>query len=244
MLKSLFRFIFGKGLILLAGLLVGLAIFAPWDRIWNRVLTDLNQKAPGVTILWNEIEHATFTGAKLKEFKLRWPKFRIEADSVDIRLGLLTPVKATIVTGPEKLNLTMNWGKTLRLLGKVELGTFLGMNRTAGMVGIDGTISWENFASPPVSGKIAMDSSTLTWECKTTLEQFGVRATLEQTLLNLNSLRFTKPMPVDIAGVLELNWKALGLSTGQVEGSMNLGGEPQNFNKQGTLGELLGLIGM
>ena len=244
MIKRILRFLFKNGLLLLLGLFLGLVIFTPWELVWNNALDKMNKQASMVALQWKEMESASFRGFTLRGVDVRSPQGRYRADAVDIRLGLFTPLKAVIATGPETLNLAMSWGKSLSLDGGVEIGMLLNKPNTAGQVTLLGNIDWETFEAPPVSGRLALGSQMLAWEGKTNLAGLIVESSLEGSILTLETLAIEKPLPVRMQGEIDVNWARITQSKSEFEGGVQIGDKEQRFKKKGSLQQLLNQAGL
>lgn len=241
--RSIWLSITGNALLVLVGLLVGLALFTPWRSVWEMALQRLNRELSQANISYQAIERATFDGLRLRGVLVEAPKTQLRADSLDLRLGLLTPLRVEVQSGPEVLRLSLSWSKTLLLDGGVEIGSLLAKDDSAGRVQANGEIGWDDWGQPPQSGHLALDSEELVWE-GLTISDLLVKTDLKGTELLIDTLSLEKPVKMSMEGRVDLNWKRLGQSMTDVKGQVILGDKPTNFTRKNTLDKVLSQAGM
>jgi hypothetical protein len=223
----------------LAGVLVGGALFAPWETVWSRALGAADASMQKLDMRWAEMDQAAYDGAALRDLRLLTPAGSYRFSGLEFRLGLLTPATVRADTEGSLLDVEMGYGKNFEFQGDMDLGSLLsgalqGLCQVAGNVSLDGDYRPEN-------GAFNLHAPVLMLPDGTRLENVTLVGALAGNTLNVQTLSLQKPLPVEAVGSIRFNWGNLAASTFDLQGNARLGSMNQRFQKTGTLSELRGL---
>jgi hypothetical protein len=231
-----------SALLFLAGLLLGVALFLPWEMVWSKVLNTANQKLSSLHITWTAVEDAgplslTVIGLKVQTKALPQP---VTIQSLDLEFGLTPLVTARLDTGPV-LTVQAFRSRSVRLNGGVNLANLLNRADVSGDVRLTGDASFPEWGQPPSNGRLEISSQALSLPQGVDAKEVSATAELEDNVLTVRSFQAQEPMPVEAAGTLTLNWSNLQASQYDFSGSLQLGSKTHKFKKAGRLNKLPGM---
>lgn len=226
-------------LVFVVGLLIGLALFMPWAKIWESGLRSIPGGARGVGLSWAEIVDADMLGCRVRDLKISFPQGRLTLPEAEVRLGLVTPLTVVARTGPE-LTARLGWGKTLALDGGLETAA-LGLEPPLkGRVNVVGELGFDGWGGPPTSGRLDLASASLALPSGLSAQDMSAVLSLAGQRLNIEKFQAAKPVPLEAQGNVDLVWGALPSSTGSINGTVAMGGQKQPFQRSGRLSSLFG----
>ncbi|MBG0775568.1 MAG: hypothetical protein H0S85_03945 [Desulfovibrionaceae bacterium] len=236
-LAALRKFLLHTGLFL-AGLVIGALLFAPWDQLWTRALVLAAGRLP-VSMSWRQVDGASATSVRVKGLAFATPKGMVEFSEARLSLGLSPLVRLSLRTGSQVFDVSASLGGDVRLGGGVDVGALLPGRNMDGGLSLSGALHFDTWKRPPSSGTLAASASTLVLPNAMRVEQMQLAADLKGSDLTLRSFTLDKPVPMEAAGTVALNFRRLADSEVNVTGTAKVGPTGTKFKKQGTLGSLL-----
>lgn len=225
--------------VFVAGLLIGLALFTPWDKFWESGLRRAALAGRGVSLSWGEVADAGLSGCRITDLRIGFPQGRLVLPEAEVRLGLVTPLTLIVRTGPE-LTARLGWGKTMAVAGGVETAA-LGLEPPLkGRANLAGELGFDAWGGPPTAGRLDLSAPSLALPGGLGVQDLSAALVLAGSRLNIEKLQTAKPVPLELQGSLDLVWGNLPSSTGTVNGTVNLGGNKQPFQRSGRLPALFG----
>ncbi len=231
-----------SSLLFLAGLLLGVVLFLPWESVWIKVLDTADQKLPNTAITWTAVQDAgplsvTIMGLKIQTGALPQP---LSIQSLRLEFGLNPLVAARVDTG-QSLNIQAFRSKSIRLNGGMNLSSLLNREDIAGDLQLKGDASFPDWGQPPSNGRLEIASQSLRLPQGIEAKNLAASAELANNVLTVRSFQVDEPMPIEATGTLTLNWSNLKASSYEVSGSIQLGEKTQAFKKSGRLDKLPGM---
>lgn len=229
----------GKIFLGLAGLIIGVWLFMPWEAVWSYALSRTTPKLKNVEIAWTGLDGSGPRTLKMQDVRVNVRERQFYIHELTVKIGL-TRARIIADTGP-KLEIMATWDKKTTIHGKTDLGALLpGNSKIKGTVGLNGDLAFPEWGKPPITGRMEITSDSLQIKQGMTAEDLLLVAELDRQDLALRTFTIEKPLPVEATGTVELDWQNLHFSPYRISGRVTAGSTVREFEKYGELRELMG----
>jgi len=251
-------------LLFAAALALGLALFLPWDLVWQRALSSAAARRPHLGLTWATLDEAWALGFTLRGLSVSprpgtsvraenatltlGPTF-LAADNLDVqtpgltlgalhaslRLGISPLLTLYLDTG-EDLDVLLLHGRTIVAGGSVELARLLPGRGLAGSAEIHADISFDAWGRPPAGGSAEILAADI--QLPDGSRARGVKASLalEGERAVLSRLELAGPVPLTGHGSGTLVWGNLPASPFEFRGVLSPGALSAPFAVSRPLG--------
>lgn len=240
-------------------LIIGLALFAPWAKVWSSALHLVIKKTPQLQAQWTDINEAGMFHFRITGLKVHSPQSVFAADEAYVKFGL-TPViikglqldfdktktvikEATLRvglspllhlqldTGPE-LHVRLFEGKKLTVHGAADLANLLAGRRITGTMKVLADCRWKKeWKHYPDAGSIELFAKSLTLPPDKAHTSVSLYLDLEGQRATIRKHSVKAPLPVRAQGFVELHSNPLS-SRVTIDGKIGDGENAVSFSHQ------------
>ncbi len=229
----------GRFFLFLAGLILGVFLFMPWEVVWSQVFKQVDAKVSKATIQWGDFVSAGPLSFEVTNLYVTTNKgLVITIPQFGMSFGLSPLVEVRVKTGPVLVAKVFK-SKSLTLSGGVDLSKVVKLDGLGGIVKITSDVGFHEWGGTPKTGSLVVRSKQVEIPGGLIAEDVNVNAVLAGNQFQLNSFSSGMPVPTDAKGSATLNWDNLQASTYNISGSVTFGNTKRQFSKTGNLSKYL-----
>ncbi|MCJ2165110.1 MULTISPECIES: hypothetical protein [unclassified Pseudodesulfovibrio] len=223
------------------GLLVGVWLFTPWDKIWASALTRLDERLPSVGLTWGAIDRDGPLSFRVRDFKINVAQtpglLHFEYAYVTVGLSPLATVRLN--TGGSQCRLELFSNGVFDFEGDLNLTYLLGYSDFKGILRASGSLFLPAGARLPKNGWVDVRSQQLILPGEKTLEDLAFTAEIENENMEVRDFSMRLPITYKSTGTAVIDPNNLFRTYFRLRGDMTVGKESFPLEMEGSLAEAL-----
>lgn len=234
------RHVMTRTAMVLAGFILGVALFTPWGKMWERVLETLDRNTSEYQLSWSGIDRAGPSGFRMKnvELALAGTPGALAFAEADVRVGFNPLAKVRIGTGGPECFLTIHRTGWVDFEGDLNLTYVLRNSDIRGILHAKGKFRTAPKSGAPLKGWADLRTQLLELPGGRSVSDLSYTGVLEGKTVTIRNFSIKTPLDLRVEGKAELNRNNFPATRIQVTGEVMTPTGSEPYNREFTLSDL------
>jgi hypothetical protein len=223
------------------GLLLGLALFMPWNKIWANALVSLDQQMPTVRLRWTDIDHDGPFGFRVNGLRVALADTpgSLAFRHAYVSMGFSPLAHVRLDTGGSQCDLDLFRNGTFEFEGDLNLTSLLGGTDFKGTLRASGSLFLPAGATLPKSGWLDIRSQQLVLPGDKTVGDLSFTAEIHDRDLDVRDFSMGRPVAIRTAGRGVIDPANIYRTAFDLSGELTIGKRTIPYQTKGTLADAI-----
>ncbi len=227
--------------LVLFGLLIGIALFTPWNKIWASALATVDEKLPTVGLQWEGIDRDGPFGFRVRNLQITVANTpgSLMFKQAYVRMGFSPLARVRLDTGGSRCDLDLFRNGSYEFEGDLNLTALLGGTDFKGILRVAGNLFMPAGSELPKKGWVDIRSQQFILPDEKTIEDLAFTAEIHGPDMDIRDFSIRLPITIKTAGKGVLDPKNLYNTRFDLKGEVTIGKQAVPYETQGTLNDAI-----